>query len=143
MSQSKISFKKNPGLTDCGMATDILVENDFKKNKRNPVCETLVWPLVDWVKNLIGKKRTLSVGQQSGLWRVKHEKTNANVLTVSERCCMRLTGSSSIMEEEPVDQLQHLSDAVRTLTFVFSYLSTVSYFGLMSFSPLGFQLIQF
>ncbi len=40
------------------MATDILVENNFlkKKNERNPVCETKVWPLVDRVKNLIEKK---------------------------------------------------------------------------------------
>ncbi len=38
------------------MATDIPVENDFKKNERNPVCETMVWPLADRVKNLIEKK---------------------------------------------------------------------------------------
>ncbi len=46
------------------------------------------------------------------------------------------------MKEEPVDRLQHLSDAVRTLAFVFSCLSGVSnYFGLM-FSPLGLQLLR-
>ncbi len=39
------------------MATDVLVETDFKKkNGKNPVCETVVWSLVDCVKNLIEKK---------------------------------------------------------------------------------------
>ncbi len=33
-SQSKISFLKKPSLTDCGMATDILIENDLKKMKK-------------------------------------------------------------------------------------------------------------
>ncbi len=48
---------KKTGLTDRGMATDVLVENDFKENnEKNPVCETLVWPLADRVKNLIEKK---------------------------------------------------------------------------------------
>ncbi len=28
----------------------------FKKNEKNPVCETVVWPLVDRVKNLTEKK---------------------------------------------------------------------------------------
>ncbi len=28
----------------------------FKKKWKNPVCETVVWPLADWVKNLIEKK---------------------------------------------------------------------------------------
>ncbi len=47
------------------------------------------------------------------------------------------------MEEEPVDHLVHPSDAVRTLVFVFfSCLSRVFYFGQMSFSPLGLQLIS-
>ncbi len=45
------------------------------------------------------------------------------------------------MEEEPVDRLQHLLDAVRTSVFLFfSCLSRVSYFRLMSFSPLRLQL---
>ncbi len=38
------------------MATDILVKNDFKKSEKNLVCETVVWPLADRVKNLIEKK---------------------------------------------------------------------------------------
>ncbi len=47
------------------------------------------------------------------------------------------------MEEEPVDRLQHLSNAVRTLVFgFFSCLSRVSCFGLMSFSALGLQLVR-
>ncbi len=47
------------------------------------------------------------------------------------------------MEEEPVDRLQHFSDAVRMLVFVFSCLSRVSnYFGLMSFSLLGLELME-
>ncbi len=46
------------------------------------------------------------------------------------------------MEEEPVNRLQHLSDAVTTMAFVFSCLSRVSnYFGLM-FSPLVLQLFM-
>ncbi len=28
----------------------------FKKNEKNPVCETVVWSLADRVKNLIEKK---------------------------------------------------------------------------------------
>ncbi len=28
----------------------------LKKKKKKPVCETVVWSLVDWVKNLIEKK---------------------------------------------------------------------------------------
>ncbi len=54
--QVKKYLKKKTGLTLRGMATNILVENDFKKNFKNPVCETVVWPLADRVKNLIGKK---------------------------------------------------------------------------------------
>ncbi len=47
------------------------------------------------------------------------------------------------MEEEPVDRSQHLSDAVKTLAFVFSCSSIVSnYFRLMSFSLLGLQLYK-
>ncbi len=38
------------------MATDVLVENDFLKKWKNPVCETIVWPLANLVKNLIEKK---------------------------------------------------------------------------------------
>ncbi len=40
------------------MATDVLIKNDFLKKKKwkNPVCETVVWPLADRVKNLIEKK---------------------------------------------------------------------------------------
>ncbi len=38
------------------MPTDVLVENDFKKNEKNLICETLVWPLAGRVKNLIEKK---------------------------------------------------------------------------------------
>ncbi len=45
------------------------------------------------------------------------------------------------MEKEPVNHLQHLSDAVKTLMFVFSCLTRVSnYFGLLSFSLLGLQI---
>ncbi len=44
------------------------------------------------------------------------------------------------MEEEPVNHLQYLLDAVKILAFVFSCLSRVpKYFELMSFSPLGFD----
>ncbi len=39
------------------MATDVLVKtNFFKKMGKNPVCETVVWPLADRVKNLLEKK---------------------------------------------------------------------------------------
>ncbi len=38
-----------------------------KKNKKNPVCEIVVWPQADRVKNLI-KKITRSVRQRYGLW---------------------------------------------------------------------------
>ncbi len=49
----KYLFKK-PGLTDWGMATDVLVENNFfKKNEKSLICETVVWPLADQVKYLI------------------------------------------------------------------------------------------
>ncbi len=53
------------------MTTDVLVQNGFKKNEKNPVCETVVWPLANRVKNLIEKKMTRSVRQQYGLWQVK------------------------------------------------------------------------
>ncbi len=70
-SQSKISFKKPPVWQTVVWPTDVLVENDFKKNEKTPVCETVVWPLADQVKNLI-KKKTWYVRQRYGLWRVKH-----------------------------------------------------------------------
>ncbi len=39
------------------VSTDILLKTTFKKkNEKNPACETVVWPLVDRVKNLIEKK---------------------------------------------------------------------------------------
>ncbi len=44
-------LEEKTGLTDRGMATDALVKNDFKKNEKNPVCATVVWPLADRVKN--------------------------------------------------------------------------------------------
>ncbi len=37
------------------MVTDVLVEIDFIKYEKDPLCETVVWPLVDRVKNLILK----------------------------------------------------------------------------------------
>ncbi len=52
-------------------ATDVFVENEFKKNEKTQVCETVVWPLADRIKNLIEKKMTWSVRQRYGLWRVK------------------------------------------------------------------------
>ncbi len=38
---------KKTGLIDRGMATDVLVENDFKKNEKTPVCENVN----DFLKN--------------------------------------------------------------------------------------------
>ncbi len=52
-------------MADCGMATDILVENDFKKNLKNPVCENVVLPLANRVKNLIEKNDPVC---QTALW---------------------------------------------------------------------------
>ncbi len=43
--------KKN-GLWYRGVAIDVLVKNDFKKTRENPVRETEVWSLPDRVKNL-------------------------------------------------------------------------------------------
>ncbi len=37
------------------MAIDVLVENDFKKKWKNPVCYTMLCPLADRVKKLIEK----------------------------------------------------------------------------------------
>ncbi len=50
------------------MATDVLVENDFKKKWKNPVCETAVWPLANRVESLIEKKwpGLLDSGMASG-----------------------------------------------------------------------------
>ncbi len=52
------------------MATDVLVENDFLKKWKNLVCETLVWALVNRVKNLIEKKwpDLSDSGMASGGW---------------------------------------------------------------------------
>ncbi len=38
------------------MAIDIFVKNDFKEKMKKPGPWDRVWPLVDWVKNLIEKK---------------------------------------------------------------------------------------
>ncbi len=54
------------------MATDVLVKYDLKKNLKTPVCETVVWPLANRVKNLIEKIMTRSVRQRYGLWWVNN-----------------------------------------------------------------------
>ncbi len=47
------------------------VKNLFeKKNEKKQVCETVVWSLAGWVKNLIEKKMTRSVRQWYGYWRI-------------------------------------------------------------------------
>ncbi len=39
------------------MVTDVQGKKGvWKKNEKNLVCETVVWSLADWVKNLIEKK---------------------------------------------------------------------------------------
>ncbi len=53
-----------PSLWDRGMVTDIWGRKCvWKKEEKNPVCETVVRSLEDWVKNLIEKKMTRSVRQ--------------------------------------------------------------------------------
>ncbi len=47
------------------MATDVLVENDFFKKWKNPVCESVVYPLADCVKNLIEKTDSVC---QTAVW---------------------------------------------------------------------------
>ncbi len=54
------------------MVTDVSVENDLKRNEKNPVCESVMWSLADQVKNLIEKEMTRSVRQRYGFWRVKN-----------------------------------------------------------------------
>ncbi len=78
-------------------------------------------------------------------WRRRHQSTNTifvAVIWISTSIIWWCTAVRYVtnMEEVLVDHLQHLSDAVRMLAFVFFLcFSRVSYFGLMSFSPLGLQ----
>ncbi len=52
-------LKRKPGLTDRGMATDILVKTDLlKKNGKNPVCGTVVWSLASQFEISWKKKKT-------------------------------------------------------------------------------------
>ncbi len=71
-SQSKISFKK-PGLTDRGMATDVLVENDFLKKMKKPGLWNCGVTTSRPGQKPDRKKMTRSVRQQYGLWRVKFQ----------------------------------------------------------------------